>query len=41
MVDLWKGTSQVLGALVGLFVTALMIATFVKWAVWAGAGWLW
>lgn len=25
----------------GLFMTAMVIATLVKWVIWAGNGWLW
>lgn len=41
MIDYWKVTGQLLSFLFGLITSAAIIATYVKWLLWAGSGWLW
>lgn len=41
MGKLWDWLLAGLGLVLGLATTVAILATFVKWLIWAGQGWLW
>lgn len=39
--NMWDMTVAFLGFVVGLITSMALVASYVKWVVWAGSGWLW
>jgi len=39
--NLWKVSGDLISFLLGLVTVITVGATYVKWVLWAGTGWLW